>query len=122
MDPIKIAIIGTGGIFRAHYNAYQKAGGFEIVSLRSVEAVPGYLTFSVPTFLLGALYERIVNATEHLAGLRVNILCVFRKPVTCRHEVPPEAGNAARAVRSTTAPSSRHDRSAGHGERPEGTP
>lgn len=33
MDPIKIAIIGTGGIFRAHYNAYQKAGGFEIVAV-----------------------------------------------------------------------------------------
>ena len=33
MDPIKVAIIGTGGISRAHVNAYQKAGGFEIVAV-----------------------------------------------------------------------------------------
>ena len=104
---------------RAALGKYLTAGGFEIVSLQCVEAVPSYLTFSVPTFLLGALYERIVNASEHLAGLRVNILCAFRKPVICPDQVRPEAGKAAR---STTAASSGHDRSAGHGGPPEGRP
>ena len=33
MDTIKVGIIGTGGISRAHQRAYQKAGGFEIVAV-----------------------------------------------------------------------------------------
>ena len=33
MDVIRVGIIGTGGISRAHHNAYQKAGGFEIVAV-----------------------------------------------------------------------------------------
>lgn len=33
MDKIKVGIIGTGGISRAHHNAYMKAGGFEIIAV-----------------------------------------------------------------------------------------
>ena len=33
MDTIRVGIIGTGGISRAHQKAYQKAGGFEIVAV-----------------------------------------------------------------------------------------
>ena len=33
MDTIRVGIIGTGGISRAHQQAYQKAGGFEIVAV-----------------------------------------------------------------------------------------
>jgi len=55
------------------------AKGFEEVSVRTIEVEPHYLRFSRPTFLLGVLYERVVNATSWLAGLRVNIICVFRK-------------------------------------------
>ena len=31
--PIRVGIVGTGGISRAHRNAYDKAGGFEIVAV-----------------------------------------------------------------------------------------
>jgi predicted dehydrogenase len=33
MDKIRVGIIGTGGISRAHYNTYMKVGGFEIVAV-----------------------------------------------------------------------------------------
>ena len=31
--PIRVGIVGTGGISRAHRNAYANAGGFEIVAV-----------------------------------------------------------------------------------------
>lgn len=43
------------------------------------ECCPNYLTFSVPSFLLGVAYERLVNATQLLAGFRINILGKFAK-------------------------------------------
>ena len=33
MDTIRVGIVGTGGISRAHQKAYQKAGGFEIAAV-----------------------------------------------------------------------------------------
>lgn len=33
MNKIKVGIIGTGGISRAHRKAYMKAGGFEIIAV-----------------------------------------------------------------------------------------
>ena len=33
MDKIKVGIVGTGGISRAHRSAYEKAGGFELVAV-----------------------------------------------------------------------------------------
>jgi SAM-dependent methyltransferase len=53
--------------------------GFNCVRMDTLEIAPNYLRFSTPTFLLGALYERIVNRFNWLAALRVNILCVFQR-------------------------------------------
>lgn len=50
--------------------------------LETIEVVPNYLGFWTPAFLLGALYERILNRFGGLAPSRVNILCAFRKVPT----------------------------------------
>ena len=44
-----------------------------------VEAEPSYLMFSIPSFLLGVAYERLVNRASSLSGLRACILACFRK-------------------------------------------
>jgi SAM-dependent methyltransferase len=48
--------------------------GFRSVDLRMVECEPSYLMFHAAPFLLGVAYERLVNSTEALAGLRSNIV------------------------------------------------
>jgi hypothetical protein len=58
-----------------------KSVGFTEEDILMVEAEPSYLMFSVPSFLLGVGYERIVNHSEALSGLRACILACFRKPV-----------------------------------------
>jgi len=55
------------------------ARGFHCESLRLIEVEPHYLKFWTPAFLLGALYERLVNSVDWLAAFRVNIICAFRK-------------------------------------------
>jgi len=57
-----------------------EAHGFKTRRLTSLEIQPNYLTFSLPTFLVGAFYERVVNRSEGWADWRVNILCAFEKP------------------------------------------
>ena len=54
--------------------------GLDVEVMSTIEVQPNYLTFSTPTFLAGAVWERLVNATDLLAGLRVNIMFVARKP------------------------------------------
>lgn len=56
--------------------------GFEECSLVLRECCPNYLTFCMPAFLLGVAYERLVNTTNLLARMRVNILGSFKKPPT----------------------------------------
>jgi SAM-dependent methyltransferase len=53
--------------------------GFEEVHLECTEFPPNYLMFSLPSFLLGVAYERIVNSTELLRHIRVNWLMEYRK-------------------------------------------
>ena len=55
--------------------------GFVEEQLLMVEAEPSYLMFSVPTFLLGLAYERLVNRAPSLSRLRACIFACFRKPV-----------------------------------------
>lgn len=52
--------------------------GFELIEFDQFEVQPNYLMFSTPTFLLGSLYERVVNGFDCLASLRVNFTCVLR--------------------------------------------
>ncbi len=55
------------------------ATGFEIDALERVEGRPEYLRFSTPTYLAGALYERIVNATPLLEPFRIILVGALRK-------------------------------------------
>lgn len=54
--------------------------GFVEEELLMIEPEPSYLIFSVPSFLLGVAYERLVNRTRFLSGIRACIVAVFRKP------------------------------------------
>ena len=54
--------------------------GFEVSELTLIEKEPSYGMSNKALFLLFMAYERVVNATEALAGLRANILAVLRKP------------------------------------------
>lgn len=53
--------------------------GFREVDLIFREACPNYLTFSMPSFLLGVAYERLVNRFDFLKGIRCNIIGRFVK-------------------------------------------
>jgi SAM-dependent methyltransferase len=55
--------------------------GFIVEEISLVEAEPSYLMFSVPSFLLGLAYERLVNHLAWLARLRACIFVCARKPV-----------------------------------------
>jgi SAM-dependent methyltransferase len=48
-------------------------------NLLTVEAEPSYLMFSVPSFLLGVAYERLVNRSPSLSGFRACLFGCFRK-------------------------------------------
>ncbi len=50
-----------------------RKAGFRHIELQMVETEPSYLRFHLLPFLLGVGYERLVNSTEALAGLRANI-------------------------------------------------
>lgn len=54
--------------------------GFADREISMVEAEPSYLMFSIPSFLLGVAYERLVNGLACLAPLRACILVCARKP------------------------------------------
>lgn len=56
------------------------SSGFVVEELRMIEKEPSYGMASPLLFYPFLAYERIVNATEVLAPLRVNILAVLRKP------------------------------------------
>lgn len=75
-------------VFPTHYRANSlgavarlgKATGFGIVAVERIERRPEYLRFSGPTYLAGAAYERLVNATSLLAAFRVLLIGTLRKP------------------------------------------
>jgi len=54
--------------------------GFSIEGLEMWEGRPEYLRMAAPLYLLGWLYERLVNATSHLARFRCVMVAVLRKP------------------------------------------
>ena len=54
--------------------------GFEIEEIRMIEKEPSYGMSSPLLFYPFLAYERAVNATALLSGLRANILAVLRKP------------------------------------------
>lgn len=54
--------------------------GLRVERLSMIEKEPSYGFSSRPLFLAFMAYERIVNASEALAGARANMLCVLRAP------------------------------------------
>jgi len=55
------------------------ANGYEILAIETIEGRPEYLRLSAPTYVLGFLYERIVNAWRPFAPLRCVLLVELRR-------------------------------------------
>jgi len=53
--------------------------GFEVETIEFWEGRPEYLRFSLPTYFIGLLYERLVNSTERLRGVRSVLFAEIRK-------------------------------------------
>jgi len=74
--------------FPTHYRANTKgdvarlaaAAGLVAQDIRCIEGRPEYLRISPVTYLAGAAYERVVNTTQALEGLRVVLIGILRKP------------------------------------------
>ena len=65
---------------RASCRAFLEGAGFEVEVLDCIEAEPSYGKFSRLAFYPMMLWERALNSTDRLEGLRGNIFCVARKP------------------------------------------
>ena len=64
------------------YSAVQRlaaASGFTVEKLDRIEGRPEVLRMTWPTYLLGAAYERLVNAWDGLALFRVLLVGELRK-------------------------------------------
>lgn len=64
---------------RAVLSAVNRAS-MKNVEIKLVEKQPSYLQFSSWAYRLGVAYERLVNSTDWLSGLRSNIFCALVKP------------------------------------------
>jgi SAM-dependent methyltransferase len=53
--------------------------GFDVVRIARIEGRPEYMRITPITYLVGALYERVVNATALLAALRILLIAELRK-------------------------------------------
>lgn len=58
-----------------------RATGLETQHIDLVEGRPEYLRVTPVTYVAGYVYERVVNCSPSLAGLRVVLLIELRKPV-----------------------------------------
>jgi ubiquinone/menaquinone biosynthesis C-methylase UbiE len=72
---------------RSAIRRHLKEAGFLERELSMRECCPNYLTLAAPLFLIGVAYERLVNSTALLAGLRVNILGHFVKTTSVARNV-----------------------------------
>lgn len=54
--------------------------GFVVENIRLVESRPEYMRMFAPLYVLGFLYERLVNATELLSAYRILLIAELRKP------------------------------------------
>jgi SAM-dependent methyltransferase len=53
--------------------------GFSVERIERIEGRPEYLRMTWPTYLVGLIYERIVNSTSLLAPLRILLVGTLRK-------------------------------------------
>ncbi len=63
------------------FNENAKKAGFSIVEFQLVEGRPEYLRIFAPFYIVGVLYERIVNALN-LSQLKIVIFAVMKKETT----------------------------------------
>jgi hypothetical protein len=66
----------------ASVRRHARAVGLDVQQLDLVEKEPSYGMVARPLFLAFMAYERIVNASEHLSGLRANIFVVLRRSLS----------------------------------------
>jgi SAM-dependent methyltransferase len=52
--------------------------GFEVVYVECIEGRPEYLRFSFPTYVIGWIYERVVNSTQRLEPFRIVMIGALR--------------------------------------------
>jgi len=64
----------------ARLRALAQRAGLAVERLDQFETEPEYLAFHIVPYALGVAYERAVNRAGWLAGLRVNLLLVAKKP------------------------------------------
>lgn len=62
---------------RSQLSHHANLAGLTLQEFITTEVCPNYLLWSLPTFLLGVAYERIVNRFDSVRGLRVSIIAVF---------------------------------------------
>lgn len=58
-----------------------RTSGMEVVQIERIEGRPEYLRMTWFTYLIGLLYERIVNSSRLFAAIRVLLIAELRKPV-----------------------------------------
>ena len=58
---------------------YAEKCGFQVTSISLLEGRPEYLRFSFPTYVMGLLYERLVNSSKLLANFRVVLIVELQK-------------------------------------------
>jgi SAM-dependent methyltransferase len=74
--------------FPTHYLANSRSDvlqlaklcGLSVEQLERIEGRPEYLRLTWPTYVLGTCYERMVNASDVFASLRVLLVGTLRKP------------------------------------------
>ena len=64
---------------RRRLSSLAQAAGFRQVELRVEEAQPSYMLFHPLPFFVGLMWERTVNRSDRLEGLRVHIFGRFRR-------------------------------------------
>ena len=62
-----------------HLKRLMAKAGLNLEDKKMVEGLPRYLSFSLPTFVMGIAYERTVNAWSGFGVLRLAIVASFRK-------------------------------------------
>ena len=63
---------------------FAQATGFDVEEIRCIEGRPEYLRMTVLTYVIGMLYERIVNLTEVFAPFRILLIGTLRKEYSTR--------------------------------------
>lgn len=64
----------------ADVHRYAEQAGLQVSSIELIEGRPEYLRMTAPTYLLGAAYERLVNASQRLAPLRIVMIGALHRP------------------------------------------